>query len=66
MNTADRCQRTRGPTVVAQHFPTLGFYGCIRHNRQLPATIETSRQVADIGALLDRDTDRSYDYRLFM
>jgi hypothetical protein len=33
---------------------------------RLPATIETSRRVAKIGALLDRYADRSYDYRLFM
>lgn len=33
---------------------------------QLPATIESSRQVAKIGALLERFSGTSYDYRLFM
>jgi len=42
------------------NFNTFDLYG------QLPATIETSRRVARIGALLDRYADRSYDYRLFM
>lgn len=42
------------------NFNSFDLYG------QLPATIETSRRVAKIGALLDRYTDRSYDYRLFM
>lgn len=42
------------------NFNSFDLYG------QLPATIETSRRVAGIGALLDRYTDRSYDYRLFM
>ncbi|MFP3479387.1 MULTISPECIES: SIR2 family protein [Burkholderia] len=42
------------------NFNSFDLYG------QLPATIETSRRVAGIGALLDRFTDRSYDYRLFM
>lgn len=42
------------------NFNSFDMYG------QLPATIETSRRVARIGALLDRYADRSYDYRLFM
>lgn len=42
------------------NFNSFDLYG------QLPATIETSRRVAAIGALLDRYSDRSYDYRLFM
>jgi NAD-dependent SIR2 family protein deacetylase len=42
------------------NFNSFDLYG------QLPATIETSRRVAAIGALLDRYNDRSYDYRLFM
>lgn len=42
------------------NFNSFDLYG------QLPATIETSRRVARIGALLDRYADRSYDYRLFM
>lgn len=42
------------------NFNSFDLYG------QLPATIETSRRVARIGALLDRFADRSYDYRLFM
>ena len=42
------------------NFNSFDLYG------QLPATIETSRRVARIGGLLDRYTDRSYDYRLFM
>ena len=42
------------------NFNSFDLYG------QLPATIETSRKVATIGALLDRYSDRSYDYRLFM
>ncbi|WP_291538306.1 MULTISPECIES: SIR2 family protein [unclassified Comamonas] len=42
------------------NFNSFDLYG------QLPATIETSRRVARIGALLDRYSDRSYDYRLFM
>jgi hypothetical protein len=42
------------------NFNSFDLYG------RLPATIETSRRVAKIGALLDRYTDRSYDYRLFM
>lgn len=42
------------------NFNSFDLYG------QLPATIETSRRVAKIGALLDRYADRSYDYRLFM
>lgn len=33
---------------------------------KLPATIETSRQIARIGALLERFGGASYDYRLFM
>lgn len=33
---------------------------------QIPATIETSRKVARIGALLDRFGSNSHDYRLFM
>lgn len=42
------------------NFNSFDLYG------RLPATIETSRRVAKIGALLDRYADRSYDYRLFM
>ncbi|CAG4893057.1 hypothetical protein R54767_01455 [Paraburkholderia gardini] len=42
------------------NFNSFDLYG------QLPATIETSRRVARIGALLDRFSDHSYDYRLFM
>lgn len=42
------------------NFNSFDLYG------QLPATIETSRRVARIGALLDRYSDHSYDYRLFM
>jgi hypothetical protein len=42
------------------NFNSFDLYG------QLPATIETSQRVARIGALLDRYTERSYDYRLFM
>lgn len=42
------------------NFNSFDLYG------QLPATIETSRRVARIGALLDRYAERSYDYRLFM
>ena len=42
------------------NFNSFDLYG------QLPATIETSRRVARIGALLDRYSERSYDYRLFM
>lgn len=42
------------------NFNSFDMYG------QLPATIETSRRVARVGALLDRYADRSYDYRLFM
>jgi len=42
------------------NFNSFDLYG------QLPATIETSRRVARIGSLLDRYSDRSYDYRLFM
>lgn len=42
------------------NFNSFDLYG------QLPATIETSQKVARIGALLDRYTERSYDYRLFM
>jgi hypothetical protein len=33
---------------------------------KVPATIESSRQIARIGALLDRFGAASYDYRLFM
>ncbi len=33
---------------------------------KLPATIESSRQIARIGALLQRFGSTSYDYRLFM
>lgn len=33
---------------------------------KLPATIETSRQIAKIGTLLERFGSGSYDYRLFM
>lgn len=42
------------------NFNSFDLYG------RLPATIETSRRVAKIGALLDRYAERSYDYRLFM
>lgn len=42
------------------NFNSFDLYG------QLPATIETSRRVAAIGVLLDKYSDRSYDYRLFM
>lgn len=42
------------------NFNSFDLYG------RLPATIETSRRVAGIGALLDRYSNRSYDYRLFM
>lgn len=42
------------------NFNSFDLYG------QLPATIETSRRVAKIGAMLDRYAERSYDYRLFM
>lgn len=33
---------------------------------KLPATVETSKQIARIGALLERFGSGSYDYRLFM
>jgi len=33
---------------------------------KIPATIESSNEIAKIGALLDRLGTRSYDYRLFM
>jgi len=33
---------------------------------KLPATIESSRQIAKIGSLLQRFSSLSYDYRLFM
>jgi hypothetical protein len=33
---------------------------------QVPATIESSRQIARIGSLLERFGSTSYDYRLFM
>ena len=33
---------------------------------KLPATVETSRQIARIGSLLERFGTSSYDYRLFM
>lgn len=33
---------------------------------QVPATIESSKQIAKIGALLNRFSTASYDYRLFM
>jgi hypothetical protein len=33
---------------------------------KLPATVETSKQIAKIGALLERFSASSYDYRLFM
>jgi hypothetical protein len=33
---------------------------------KLPATVETSKQIARIGALLERFGSESYDYRLFM
>lgn len=33
---------------------------------KVPATIESSRQIARIGSLLERFTSTSYDYRLFM
>jgi len=33
---------------------------------KLPATVETSKQIAKIGALLERFGSGSYDYRLFM
>ncbi|WP_174464471.1 hypothetical protein [Paraburkholderia ferrariae] len=45
-------------------FSKMNFNGFDLYG-QLPATIETSRRVAGIGALLDRFADRSYDYRLF-
>jgi hypothetical protein len=33
---------------------------------KLPATIQSSKRIARIGSLLDRFTNSSYDYRLFM
>ena len=33
---------------------------------KVPATIESSRQIARIGSLLERFGSMSYDYRLFM
>jgi argonaute-like protein implicated in RNA metabolism and viral defense len=33
---------------------------------KLPATIESSRQIAKIGSLMQRFGSTSYDYRLFM
>ena len=33
---------------------------------KIPATIESSNEIATLGALLDRLGTRSYDYRLFM
>ena len=33
---------------------------------QVPATVESSKQIAKIGALLNRFSAASYDYRLFM
>jgi hypothetical protein len=33
---------------------------------KIPATVESSRQIARIGALLERFSSTSYDYRLFM
>jgi argonaute-like protein implicated in RNA metabolism and viral defense len=33
---------------------------------QVPATVESSKQIARIGALLERFGAASYDYRLFM
>jgi hypothetical protein len=34
--------------------------------KKLPATVETSKQIARIGTLLERFGSESYDYRLFM
>ena len=33
---------------------------------KLPATVASSNEIARIGSLLDRFTEASYDYRLFM
>ena len=33
---------------------------------KLPATVETSKQIAKIGSLMERFGAGSYDYRLFM
>ncbi len=33
---------------------------------KLPATVQSSKRIARIGSLLDRFTNSSYDYRLFM
>jgi hypothetical protein len=33
---------------------------------KVPATVESSRQIARIGSLLERFGSTSYDYRLFM
>jgi hypothetical protein len=33
---------------------------------KLPATIDSSNEIARIGTMLDRFSEASYDYRLFM
>ena len=33
---------------------------------KLPATVQSSKHIANIGSLLDRFTDHSFDYRLFI
>ena len=42
------------------HWNTFDLY------TRLPATIESSNEIARIGALLERFGSKSYDYRLFI
>lgn len=73
-------RRIPAPLVIRRHagrsdLTTLGdeILGLSKMNwnsfdfyTKVPATIETSRQIARIGALLERFGASSYDYRLFM
>jgi hypothetical protein len=80
MNYYQGKRRIPAPLVIRRHagtsdLTTVGdeILGLSKMNwnsfdlyTKLPATVETSRQIARIGALLERFGGTSYDYRLFM
>lgn len=73
-------RRIPAPLVIDRYWgktdlPTIGqeILGLSKMNwnsgdmyAKLPATVQSSKHIANIGSLLDRFTDHSFDYRLFI
>lgn len=73
-------RRIPAPACITRHWgetdlPTLAteILGLSKMNwnsfdmyAQLPATVQSSKHIANIGSLLERFNDHSFDYRLFI